>query len=224
MSGASTPSTNEEARIEGAAMDANIPTHPLSRVLPSRPLGPMRAPARALGWFSIGLGLAELAMPRVLARAAGAPDLPRLTRAFGLREIGTGVGILTSKDPSPWLWSRVAGDALDVATVGAGLLTRGRPVRTLTTLAMLAGIAYIDVKVAQAAPPERKHRNRSQRDYSARSGFPKPAAEMRGIGTRPSSRVTPLAGHDAQRDLVDVGGSGSGQAAAVPRTPENVYP
>ena len=28
-----------------------------------------------------------------------------------VREIGTGIGILTSKDPSPWLWGRVAGDA-----------------------------------------------------------------------------------------------------------------
>ena len=111
-------------------------SHPLSRVLPNRPLGPMRSPARALGWFSIGLGLAELAMPRRMARVAGAPNLPTLTRAFGLREIGTGIGILTSKDPSPWLWGRVAGDALDVATVGAGLVTRGRPLRTLTSVAM----------------------------------------------------------------------------------------
>src|SRR5678816_797739 len=85
--------------------------HPMSRALPNRPLGPMRSPARALGWFSIGLGLAELAMPRRLARIAGAPNLPTMTRIFGLREIGTGIGILTSKDPSPWLWGRVAGDA-----------------------------------------------------------------------------------------------------------------
>ena len=130
--------------------------HPLSRVLPTRPMGPMRVPARALGWFSIGLGLAELAMPRRLARIAGAPNAPTLTRIYGLREIGTGIGILTSKDPSPWLWGRVAGDALDVATVGAGLVTRGRPVRTLASVAMLLGVAYVDMKVAEKAPPEKK--------------------------------------------------------------------
>ena len=61
-----------------------------------------------------------------MARVAGAPNLPMLTRACGLREIGTGIGILTSKDPSPWLWARVAGDALDIAAVGGGLVTRGR--------------------------------------------------------------------------------------------------
>ena len=163
--------------------------HPLSRVLPTKPLGPMRAPARALGWFSIGLGLAELAMPRRLARVAGAPNAPRLTRAYGLREIGTGIAILTSKDPSPWLWGRVAGDALDVATVSAGLITQRRPMRTLTSLAMLLGVAWVDLKVAGKAPPRRKLEKRSSRDYRRRSGFPLSAAEMRGIALKPSSPI-----------------------------------
>ena len=169
--------------------------HPLSRALPKTPLGPMRSPARALAWFSIGLGLAELAMPRTLARAAGMPNLPTLTRAYGLREIGTGIGILTSKDPSSWLWGRVAGDALDVATVAPGLVTSGRPLRTLTSIAMLLGIAYVDMKVAEGAPPRAKREKRSLRDYSMRSGFPKPAHEMRGVARQPSSPIarTPTA-------------------------------
>ena len=104
--------------------------HPLSRVLPTRPKGPMRVPARALGWFSVALGLAELALPRRLARVAGVPNVPTLTRAYGVREIGTGIGLLTAKDPTPWLWGRVAGDALDVATAGAGLVAARRPART----------------------------------------------------------------------------------------------
>ena len=172
-------------------------SHPLSRVLPNRPLGPMRSPARALGWFSIGLGLAELAMPRRLARIAGAPNLPTMTRIFGLREIGTGIGILTSKDPSPWLWGRVAGDALDVATVGAGLVTRGRPLRTLASVAMLLGIAYIDMQVAQKAPPSRKLEKRSSRDYRSRSGFPRSPTEMRGIALKPSTPMGGSAGSSA---------------------------
>lgn len=164
--------------------------HPLSRVIPSRPLGPMRSPARALGWFSIALGVAELVMPRAMARVAGAPNLPVLTRACGLREIGTGVGILTSKDPTPWLWARVAGDALDIAAVGGGLVTRGRPLRTLTSLAVLVGVTLVDMKVAEAAPPEKKRSRLLTHDYSGRSGFPVPAAQMRGVGTRPSARMT----------------------------------
>ena len=29
----------------------------------------------------------------------------------------TGVGILASRSPAPWLWARVAGDGLDMATL-----------------------------------------------------------------------------------------------------------
>lgn len=182
------PEMTRRASAKEKAMSTST-LHPLSRILPTRPVGPMRVPARALGWFSIGLGLAELAMPRRIARVAGMANAPRLMRAYGLREIGTGIGILTSKDPSPWLWGRVVGDALDLATVGAGLVTQRRPVRTLTSLAMLLGIAYVDMKVAAKAPPKKKLEKRAARDYSGRSGFPKPAREMRGIATKPSSPV-----------------------------------
>ena len=167
--------------------------HPLSRVLPSRPRGPMRVPARALGWFSIAVGLAALAMPRRMARVTGAPSLPTLTRACGLRELGTGIGILTSKDPAPWLWARVVGDALDVAAVGAGLVTQRRPLRTLTSLALLAGVTLIDMKVAEGAPPERKRSRQALRDYSDRSGFPRPAEAMRGIALKPSAKMSAAA-------------------------------
>ncbi len=163
-------------------MSADI-RHPLSNYLPTRPIGPMRSPARVLGWFSIGLGLAELAMPRALSRAAGMPDRPTLVRCYGLREIGVGIGLLLSRDPQPWLWARAAGDVLDIATVGTGLMTGGaRPWRTLTSIVMLAGVAAVDVQVANAATP--KAAKTMQYDYSRRSGFPKPAAEMRGAATR----------------------------------------
>lgn len=78
--------------------------------------------ARALGWFSVGLGLAALAAPGRLAQfvgLAGNGGNHALLRAIGLREIASGVGILTQDDPSSWLWTRVGGDALDLA-----LLTR----------------------------------------------------------------------------------------------------
>jgi hypothetical protein len=195
----------------------NTVEHPLSKILPQHPIGPMRSPARALGWFSIGLGLAELAMPRTLARAAGMPNLPTLTRTYGLREIGTGIGILTAKDPSPWLWGRVAGDALDIATVGTGLVTAGRPLRTLGSVAMLLGIAYIDMKVAQAAPPQARRNKRALHDYSARSGFPRPAAEMRGIALKPSTSMH--AGNGAAAP----GTAGAG-TSATSRPPEAVFP
>ncbi len=156
--------------------------HPFSRMLSNRPKGPMRSPARLLGWFSIGLGLAEVIMPRAVARLAGAPNLPLVTRLHGLREIAVGTGLLFAKDPTPWLWGRVAGDVIDVATVAPGLATSGRPGRTMVSLAVLGGIAYADVRTAEAATSKARSKARSATmfDYSDRSGFPKPASEMRG--------------------------------------------
>lgn len=65
--------------------------------------------ARALGWFSIGLGSAEALMPQRIAGALGMQRHAGLIRAFGLREIGTGIGLLTRPRKAPWLWARVAG-------------------------------------------------------------------------------------------------------------------
>src|SRR3982750_2637825 len=49
--------------------------------------------ARGLGWFSIGLGLAELLAPRGVARVAGVRGNTTLIRLFGLREIASGIAI-----------------------------------------------------------------------------------------------------------------------------------
>ncbi|MFY4728236.1 hypothetical protein, partial [Nitrospira sp. BLG_2] len=68
--------------------------------------------AYGLGLFGIGLGLAELMAPRRLARMIGAPpEYDGLVRAMGLREVASGVGILTQRAPATAVWSRVAGDA-----------------------------------------------------------------------------------------------------------------
>src|SRR4051812_10257258 len=79
-----------------------------------------RTAAQGLGWFSIGLGIAEVLMPRAVARVTGMQGREGLLFACGLREIATGVGILMSRDPTPWVWGRVAGDAIDMATLGQG--------------------------------------------------------------------------------------------------------
>ena len=36
-------------------------------------------------------------------------------RLVGAREIASGFGILAQNKPTPWLWSRVGGDAMDLA-------------------------------------------------------------------------------------------------------------
>jgi uncharacterized membrane protein len=73
--------------------------------------------AMGLGWFSIALGVAELTAPRRVARFIGIrrPNgaVPVL-RAMGAREIASGVGVLSNPRAAAWMWSRVAGDGLDL--------------------------------------------------------------------------------------------------------------
>ena len=143
--------------------------------------------ARGLGWFSIGLGLAECLMPRAVARAVGMAGREGIVRAYGLREIGTGVGLLTSRDPEPWLWGRVAGDALDLATIAAARREEGSD-RHAANIAMLAvaQVTAVDVACATALARRREAEHKAQRlraalRYDDRSGFRKPVAQMRGI-------------------------------------------
>jgi uncharacterized membrane protein len=77
--------------------------------------------ARGLGWFSIGLGLAELLAPRAIARICGGEGKHTgLIRLYGLREIAAGLMIFSQgRKPAAAVWSRVAGDALDLATLAA---------------------------------------------------------------------------------------------------------
>lgn len=79
--------------------------------------------ARGLGWFSIGLGLAEVAAPRGIAKIVGVrgdSSNRLLIRLLGMREIAHGVAILSQNGRSAGtVWSRVVGDAIDLACLGA---------------------------------------------------------------------------------------------------------
>lgn len=104
---------------------------------------------KGLGWFSIGLGIAQLLAPRMVARAAGVNHHPILLRAVGVREIASGTGILRRPGQGGWLWSRVAGDAMDLALLGIAAKTagqsRGRRRRITAATVAVAGIAMFDL-------------------------------------------------------------------------------
>lgn len=102
--------------------------------------------AKALGWFSIGLGLAQVLAPRGVSRVIGAHEHPRVLRAVGAREIVNGIGILGQRRPSGWLWTRVAGDAMDLALLGvAARSARSQRGRLNLATAAVAGVAVLDV-------------------------------------------------------------------------------
>ena len=77
--------------------------------------------ARGLGWFSIGLGITEIVAPRRLSKLIGIDEHPVLMRMLGVREALSGVGILVQERPAASLWSRVAGDGMDLALLGAAM-------------------------------------------------------------------------------------------------------
>jgi hypothetical protein len=147
------------------------------------------AAARGLGWFSIGLGLAELLAPRALARATGMQRRsPTLLRLCGLREIGAGIGLLTARDKRPWLWARVAGDALDLALVGdeldAGNARRGH---ALGALAAVGGATLMDLGAIRQQEQQARQQRAAAFDYSDRVGLALAPDQMRGKARAPET-------------------------------------
>jgi hypothetical protein len=140
--------------------------------------------ATNLGYFSIALGVAELIAPEAVARAAGVKGLEPLVRAYGAREIATGIAILTSHDATPWIWGRVAGDMADIATVAAGLQQDNeKKENTVLTLAALAAVTVVDVICASGLSAEKGGVKTAIADYSDRSGYPGGLRSSRGAAS-----------------------------------------
>jgi uncharacterized membrane protein len=101
-----------------------------------------------LGWFSIGLGLAELFAPRQVARFIGLDDDDHTTllRSYGVRELAAGFGILTRPKPTYWMWNRVIGDAIDLASLGRAMQATENDRSRLTAAAVaVIGVTALDV-------------------------------------------------------------------------------
>src|SRR5947209_2476809 len=159
--------------------------------------------ARGLGWFSIALGLTELLAPRALTRALGMEGHETLVRAYGMREIGAGIMTL-SPDKGLGLQSRVAGDALDIATL-LPALRADNPKRdnVAIALAMVLGVTLLDIAGAQGVRAGQRRSARPRRTYRDRSGYPKGLERARGAArdfrTPPDMRAIPMAANKQSR-------------------------
>jgi len=109
--------------------------------------------ANFLGLFSIALGTAQVLLPGGMTKLIGVQDDDRnrtLMRTMGMREISHGVAILSKQQPEKAVWSRVAGDALDLAFLGRALANpendRGR---TLFATANVLAVTALDVMCAK---------------------------------------------------------------------------
>ena len=138
------------ARLQQRSL-SNETNYTTKRFEPGLPSANARRLAKGLGWFSLGLGMTELLAPKFIARVSGVSERRTgLIRLYGLREIASGIGIFTQKNPAGALWSRVAGDAMDLTSLGVACTApdanRGRI--TFATANVLA-VTALDVIAAK---------------------------------------------------------------------------
>lgn len=131
---------------------------PTRRTQPPRPARRHRAVPRpadqrhaggslphGLGWLSLGLGAAALGTPRLVSHLIGVEERTTLLRLVGLREIASGLGILSGRHAGGVL-SRVAGDMIDLSLLGGALRanTGSRRARVAAATAIVAGVTALD--------------------------------------------------------------------------------
>ena len=147
-------STMQRRRQDWAAedpwsMDDQWPTDAREREAPSGgdPL------ARAMGVFSLALGVAQVAAPRKIVHLVGARDTERnrdTMVGIGLREIVSGLGILGRPRPAGWLQARVGGDVMDLALLARTLRSdHENRDRVAMAMAAVAGVLALDTVAAR---------------------------------------------------------------------------
>jgi hypothetical protein len=153
--------------------------------------------SRGLGFFSIALGLAELFAPRQLAAAVGIrDDHDTLIRSLGARELASGLAILSGIRTKESVWSRVAGDAIDLGLMSAALTSPRTDRRKLATgMLAVAGVTALDIATSLALTrgPEIDPSWRYT-PTSNRSGLPQKPAPV--ISTSTETSVEPHASAD----------------------------
>ncbi len=121
---------------------------------------------KGLGWFSIGLGLAEIVAPETIANLIGVSDRKRTRntlRMYGLREVAAGIGILSQPNASAWLWARVAGDVVDLSTLGKAMTSRRTErAKAGAAAAAVLGITALDLHCAQRLSSQPEHNGQSR--------------------------------------------------------------
>src|SRR4051794_10677369 len=117
--------------------------------------------AQGLGWFSLGLGLAQIAAPGGMARLIGVPDddeNQQMMRAVGMREVASGLGILSQPRPEGWVWARVGGDAMDLSLLGGAWASdRTDKERVAAATVAVVGVMALDLLCGRQLGDEGDH-------------------------------------------------------------------
>jgi uncharacterized membrane protein len=116
---------------------------------------------RSLGWFSLALGLTQLLAPRAVGRAIGVGERPVAMRLCGAREILSGVGLLSGRAPAAFAMSRLIGDALDLALLGASLGSpRADRNRIAAAATAVVGVTAVDLYASKLDVEESRRQAR----------------------------------------------------------------
>lgn len=107
-----------------------------------------RSLSQSLGWFSIGLGLAELLAPGKLAKFLGVEGNEGLLRILGLRELTNGIVVLSDTANPDYMWARVGGDALDLGLLGSALVNSRKKGSVAIATASVAAVTALDIFTA----------------------------------------------------------------------------
>lgn len=109
-----------------------------------------------LGFFSIGLGLVEVAAPGRVARWLGLNGAAAKTiiAFFGARELLAGGMLLRGPAVSTNVWNRVIGDGMDAAALGLAFARSDRKGAVAGALAFVGGAALADLLTARGLDQE----------------------------------------------------------------------
>jgi uncharacterized membrane protein len=90
----------------------------------------------------------------------GVEEHPTLMRFLGIREAISGIGILTQDHPAESVWSRVAGDGMDLALLGAAMASPStEKSKTLAAVAAVAGVTALDTYASIRLTQSRRFRS-----------------------------------------------------------------
>ncbi len=102
-----------------------------------------------LGIFSIGLGAIEILAPRRIASALGDGRKAALVGGFGVRELLAGANLLSAPSRPAAVWSRVAGDSMDLAALTAAACRSPRNHTVWSAAALVVAATVLDICVAR---------------------------------------------------------------------------
>ncbi len=192
--------------------------------------------ANGLGWFSIALGLAQLVAPRQVAQLIGVDEgaSQAVMRAVGLREIASGLGLLSqpSSQRANWVKARVGGDVMDLALLGKAYTSGGNDQTKVTTaLVAVAGIMALDLFCSQQLDSQQADMGQygteqsgpqMKQQWDFRSGDER--SDDRGQNRRDPGR---MGQQQAQAQPIPVGKEEKGvhvvKAVTINRPPEDLY-